>query len=173
MPCWNGSPSQVSTPADTFQLTLVTLAGEEIQLPIDLREHDRLDELEDAVVECLLALDFVHPSTQKLLKDPIWDTLSDCTRFNLVVRNCFVSIEHKRQLQKGYPRAIQIPAADTGSVLDNAFYSVPRLRRVLGETGIHTIGAAVWQRCQKLQLVKLPTTVVCIKLKVPSKVAMH
>ena len=93
-------------------------------------------------------------------------TLCDCARSNLVVRNCFVSIEHKRQLQKDgnriYPRAIVIPADDAGVVPDNAFFSVPRLRHVLVETGIHTIGA-VWQSCHQLQLVRLPTTVVCIK----------
>ena len=112
-------------------------------------------------------LDFVHPSTQKLLKDPIWDTLRLCTRFNLVVRNCFVSMEHKRQLQETSdrvcPRAIIIPAIATGTVPDNAFYSVPRVGRVLVETGIHTIGAAAWQSCHQLQLVRLPATVVCIK----------
>ena len=37
----------------TLQLTLITLAEEEIQLPINFRERNRPDELEDAVVNCL------------------------------------------------------------------------------------------------------------------------
>lgn len=46
-------PSQPGTPAETedgaiLQLMLITLAGEEIQLPVNVREHDRQDELEDA-----------------------------------------------------------------------------------------------------------------------------
>ena len=50
--------SQASTPAraeqsTTFQLMLVTLAGEEIQLSIELQKFDRLCEFENAVLECL------------------------------------------------------------------------------------------------------------------------
>ena len=73
----SGSPSQASTPAGaeeaaTYQLTLV--AGEEIRLPIELREFDRLAEFENSVLECLSAvsaidafgceLDFVNLDTQ-------------------------------------------------------------------------------------------------------------
>ena len=51
---------QAGTPAETedgatLLLTLTTLAGEEIQL-LNNWEHDRLDELEDAVVDCLPAV---------------------------------------------------------------------------------------------------------------------
>ena len=74
--------------------------------------------------------------------------------------------EHKRQLQgascRMCPCAISIPANATGVIPDNAFYSVPRLRHVLVESGTHTIGAAVWQSCHQLQLVKLSATVVSI-----------
>ena len=95
-----GNPSQASTPvgteeATTYQITLVTLAGEEIQRPIELREFDRLDEFENSVVECLptvsqivtfgCELDFVNPNAQAILCDPIWDTLRECNRFTLVV----------------------------------------------------------------------------------------
>ena len=53
-----GDSSQASTPARaeqsaTYQLTLVSLAGEEIQLPIELQEFDRLCDFENAVLECL------------------------------------------------------------------------------------------------------------------------
>ena len=129
------SPSQASTPVDTeadttYQLTLVTLAGDEIQLPIELQEFDRLDEFENSVAEYLpkvrqiatfgCELDFVHPNTLAVLCDPVWDTLHECNRFTLVVRKCLVSVEHKGQIRQRYPRAIRIPVDDTGFALDNA-----------------------------------------------------
>ena len=73
-----------------------------------------------------------------------------------MVRKCLVCAEHKGQLQQRYPRAIRIPAEDTGFVLDN-------IRHVLVDAGIHTIGASAWQSCQQLQIVKLPPSVVCLK----------
>ena len=50
--------SQGSTPASAplsivFHLILVTLAGEEIQIPIELQELDRLSEFENAALESL------------------------------------------------------------------------------------------------------------------------
>ena len=93
----------------------------------------------------------------------MWDTLQECNRFTLVVRQCFVCVEHKGQIQHRYPRAIRIPAEDTGSVINNAFYSVPHLRHVVVDAGIHTIGASAWQSCQQLQIVKLPASVACLK----------
>ena len=72
------SPSQASTPvgaeeATTYQRRLVTLAGDEIQLPIELQEFDRLEEFENSVAEYLpkvsqiatvgCELDFVNPNT--------------------------------------------------------------------------------------------------------------
>ena len=59
-----------------------------------------------------------------------------------------------------------------GFVLDNAFYSVPRLRHVLVDAGIRTIGAAAWLSCQQLEIVKLPPSVVCIK-EGAFRVVMH
>ena len=98
--------SQDSTPASAersivFHLILVTLAGEEIQLPIELQEF------ENAVLESLpligkhstfgCELEFVSMSAQKILADPIWDTLQECNRFSLVVRQCLIDAEHKGQ----------------------------------------------------------------------------
>ena len=98
--------SQDSTPASAersvvFHLILVTLAGEEIQLPIELQEFDRLSEFENAVLESLpligkhstfgCELEFVCMDTQTILADPIWDTLQECNCFSLVVRQCFFS----------------------------------------------------------------------------------
>ena len=84
---------------------LVTLAGEEIQLPIELQEFDRLGEFENAVLESLpltgkhstfgCELEFVSMNTQTILADPVWDTLQECNCFSLVVRQCCIQAEHK------------------------------------------------------------------------------
>ena len=92
--------SQDSTPASAersivFHLILVTLAGEEIQMAIELQEFDRLSESENAVLESLpfigkcstfgCELEFVSLNTQTILADLIWDTLRECNSFSLVL----------------------------------------------------------------------------------------
>ena len=101
-------------------------------------------------------------STKTILDDPIWSTLQECNRFSLVVRQCFVTAEHKGQLRQR-AKAICVPAEDTDRVLPNAFSHVPDLRHVLVEPGIQTIGESAWQSCQQLQIVKMPATVVCLQ----------
>ena len=97
---WSQTSSLVSNERQlVLQLMLTTLSGEEIQVVIDLQEFDRLDEFETAVLEQLpiigghstfgSKLAFVHKDTGEILANPIWDTLQDCNRFNLVVRQCF------------------------------------------------------------------------------------
>ena len=56
-----------------------------------------------------------------------------------------------------------VPTNDAGAIPDNAFHSVPILRHLSVAERPHTIGAAVWQSCHQLQVVKLPETVVCIE----------
>ena len=73
--------------------------------------------------------------TQKILTNPMWDTLRDCTRFNLVVRSCS-ALNTRGNSKNGH---------------------------VFVDAGIRTIGAAAWQSCQQLQIVGLPFSVVCIK----------
>ena len=63
-----------------LQLLLTTLAGEEIQVVIDLQEFDRLDEFETAVLEQLPTIGghcafgselvFVHKDTGEILANP-------------------------------------------------------------------------------------------------------
>ena len=105
---------------------LITFAGEEIQLTIELQEFDRLNEFENAVLEQLpcigesstfgCELDFVHKDTRKMLVDPIWDTLRDNNCFNLIVRQCFTEAEHKGQLTSKV-RAIRVPYNTTDRIL--------------------------------------------------------
>ena len=151
---------------------LSTFAGEDIQLSIDLQEFDGLYEFETAVLENLpyigeystfgCELDFVHKDTQKLLADPIWDTLRDNNCFNLIVRQCSVQAEHKGQL-KNRVKAIRVPSNNMDRVLPHAFSHISDVRRVQVDAGIHTIGEAAWQSCLRLQVVKLPSTVVCLQ----------
>ena len=68
-----------------LHLILTTLAGEEIQLTIELQEYDRLQEFESAVLEQLpqigesstfgCELKFICRGSQQKLADPIWHTL--------------------------------------------------------------------------------------------------
>ena len=158
--------------AMVLQLTLTTLAGEEVQVVIDLQEFDRLDEFETAVLEQLPTirghstfgseLAFVNKDTGAILANPIWDTLRDCNCFNLVVRQCFHQVEHKGQL-KNRAKAIRVPPIRTGRVLPHAFTHTIDVRHVQVEAGIHTIGESAWQHCTRLHIVQLPSTVVCLQ----------
>ena len=141
-------------------MILVTLAGEEIQLPIELQEFDRFDEFENAVLKNLpligmhsafgCELEFVSMDARKILVDPIWDTLQECNRFNLIVRQCFTQAERKGQLRRRV-KALSVPSDDTDRVLPHAFLHVADVRRVRVEVGTHTFGEAAWQSCLRLQ----------------------
>ena len=107
-------------------------------------------------------LDFVHEDTRKILADPIWDTLHENNRFNLIVRQCFAQAEPKGQL-KSRVKAIRVPSSRTCRVLPHAFSHITDVRHVQVEAGIHTIGEAAWQSCMRFQVVLLPSTVVCLQ----------
>ena len=117
-----------TAPPPVQKTILITLAGDEIQLPIELQEFDRLSEFENAVIESLpligqhstfgCELEFVSRSTQQILAGQL------------------------RQRAK----AIYVPAADNDRVLPNAFSHVSNIRHVQVEVGVHTIGEAAWQR---------------------------
>ena len=154
-----------------LQLLLTTLSGDEVQVVIDLQEFDRLDEFETAVLEQLPTIGghstfgsklvFAHKDTGEILANPIWDTLTNCNRFNLVVRQSFSQAEHKGQL-KMRAKAIRVPPIRAGRVLSHAFTHTNDVRHEV-EAGIHTIGEAAWQHCNRLQIVQLPSTVVCLQ----------
>ena len=61
------------------------------------------------------------------------------------------------------PKAVKVPASEAGIILPSAFLAVPRLRHVVVEEGIHTVGALAWRNCRQLRIVKLPITVVRIE----------
>ena len=155
-----------------LQLLLTTLSGEEHQVIIDLQEFDRLDEFETAVLEQLptiggsstfgCELTFVQKDTGKLLVSPVWDTLRDCNHFHLVVRQCCYRAEHEGQLKRN-AKVIQVPPTRSGQLLPHAFTHMNKMRHVQVEAGIHTIGEAAWQHCNRLLIVHLPSTLLCLK----------
>ena len=176
--CLENSPHKTVHPQAQSDLLFSTsswspwLGNDEIQLPIELQEFDRLSEFENAVIESLpligkhstfgCELEFVSMSAQGILADPIWDTLQECNCFSLVVRQCFIQAEHKGQLRQR-AKAISVPAEDNDRALPHAFSHISDIRHVQVETGVHTIGEAAWQSCQRLQIIKLPDTVVCLQ----------
>ena len=173
--------SRPSTPAESedsmaCQLILTTLAGNEIPISMNIAQHDRLAELEDNKVDYATVtmsdvfgceVDLVHPNTQEHLRDPIWNTLRINTSFDLVVRECMEVCQSKRQFQESegqeYPKAVKVPSNISGVIPDSAFYSIFRLRHVLAEEGLHTVGALAWRTCRQLRIVEFPATVVRIE----------
>ena len=137
-------------------LLLTTLAGDEHQVIVDLQEFDRLDEFETA------ELTFVQCDTGQLLRNPIWDTLRDCNHFHIIVRQCCSRAEHKGQMKRN-AKAIQVPPTRSGQVLPHAFTHSNEVRHLQVEAGVHTIGEAAWQHCNRLLIVHLPSSLVCLK----------
>ena len=139
-------------------LQLTSLSGEEYQVIVDLQEFDRLDEFETAVLEQLptiggnsafgCELTFVRRDTGQLLRNPVWDTLRDCNRFHIVVRQCCYRAEHKGQTRRN-AKAIRVPVTRSGQALPHAFTHSSDTRHLQVEAGIHTIGEAAWQHCTR------------------------
>ena len=164
--------SQVSEERSlVLHLILTTFAGDEIQLSIELQEFDRLNEFENAVLENLpyigecstfgCELDFVHKDTRKILADPIWDTLRENNRFPDCSPVYCPGRAQRAAEEQG--QAIRVPSNGIDRVLPHAFSHISDVRHVQVEAGIHTIGEAAWQSCLRLQVVQLPSTVVCLQ----------
>ena len=158
-----------------LHLILTTLAGEEIQLTLELQEHDRLYEFENAVMAQLpklggssafgCSLSFVCRDTQEKLMDPIWRTLRDHNSFTVISRPCFEEAEHKGQLQ-GDAIAIRVPHRTTDRVLPLAFAYEREGRHVQLDEGLRIVGEAAWRNCQQLQIVHLASAVICLQMRV-------
>ena len=170
MPRYGLQGSEVRLPTPT--LTLTTLAGGEIQLAIDPREYYRLHDLENAVLEQLpylgnsatfgCELQFVQMDTHKVLADPIRDIVRTKHRFYVIARQCFVEVLCKGHLTDG-AKAIRVPFRATDRILPQAFSCHTDVRRVQVEAGVRVVGEAAWRSCQRLQVVHLPDTVVCLR----------
>ena len=168
----NDIESQTSSLVSNERQLVVHLAGDEHQVVVDLQEFDRLDEFETAVLEQLptiggsstfgCELTFVQCDTGQLLTNPIWDALRDCNHFHIIVRQCCSRAEHKGQMKRK-AKAIQVPPTRSRQVLPHAFTHSNEVRHLQVEAGVHTIGEAAWQHCNRLLIVHLPSSLVCLK----------
>ena len=104
--------------------------------------------------------------THQALQDPMQEDLWWNTQFCLIVHECFQQVERKEQIQgleyEDCPKAIRVPANDTGILEAKAFFSTVRLRHVKVDSGFHTVSRQAWRYCHSLRIVKWPDTVVAI-----------
>ena len=153
-------------------LTLITLAGEELPIVVDLNARARLQGFENAVLTELpylgsnstfgCELQFVQKDTHEVLADPIQSKLRANQCFYVLARQCFVEAIHKGQL-KGEATAIRVPFSRNDKIPPQAFSFHTEVRHVLVEDGIRIVGEAAWRSCQRLQVVHLPDTVVSLR----------
>ena len=68
-----------------------------------------------------------------------------------------------REVYEDLPKAIWVPANETGILPAKAFFSLARLRHVQVEAGFHTIERHAWRYCHTLTIVQLPSSVVAIE----------
>ena len=68
----------------------------------------------------------------------------------------------QREVYDDDPKAIWVPANESGILPAKAFFAIARLRRVQVEAGYHTIERQAWRYCHTLTIVKLPSSVVAI-----------
>ena len=153
-------------------LTLTTLAGEDFEIVIDLQEYNTLEGFENAVLARLpylgshstfgCKLQFVQKDTHAVLADPIRDTLRDHQCFHVIARQSFVKAAHKGQL-KGEVKAISVPCGKNDKIPPQAFSFHTEVRHVQVDAGVRIVGEAAWRSCQRLQIVRLPDTVVSLR----------
>ena len=79
-----------------------------------------------------------------------------------VYAQCFVEVVHKGHLT-GDAKAIRVPFGTTDRILPQAFSFHTEVRHVQVEAGVRVVGDAAWRSCQRLQVVHLPDTVVCLR----------
>ena len=93
-------------------MALTTLSGTVVEMTTSVAKYDRLEDLEDHVVDYLASvtdlkvfgctIDFLHADTQTYLVDPIWDQLRQSTEYCIILRDALKSSTPRRVL-KGAP----------------------------------------------------------------------
>ena len=164
-----------------LRLHLTTIAGTVIQPQVPVSIHHTWEMLEEYLVEHLPLVSqidtfgceftLLDSDTHLALQDPIPEDLWWNTQFCLIVHERFLTVERKEQIQglehEDCPKAIRVPANDTGILEAKAFFSTARLRHVKVDSGFHTVSRQAWRYCHSLRIVKLPDTVFqgCYSLK--------
>ena len=110
-------------------------------------------------------LDFVCRNSQQKLVDPIWQTLSDCNCFTVVLSPCAEKAEHKGQMH-GETKALRVPFRASDRIYPQAFSHLARVRHVQVDAGYRIIGECAWHHCQHLQIVHLDDTVHSLQTRV-------
>ena len=166
------------TPQDRYEinLKLVTTAGTVYAMQTDLSHYEDVAELEDGIL-CFLPtvseldvfgceLELLNLQNQQPLPEAFRTVLLQRPQLQIVVRPCMVDGHSIWQFQddgkESYPKAVRVPPNPRGAVPDRAFYAAPSLRHVEVTTGTRHVGAAAWQACQQLQIVKLPPSVISL-----------
>ena len=100
-----------------------------------------------------------------------WQLSQACANhFSLVVHGCFLMLENNKPLQgleyEDCPKAIRVPANESGILETKAFHSTARVRHACLDVGFCTvcptvIGYAAFQGCYSLQVVEMPG---CVEL---------
>ena len=136
------------------RLVLTTLSGTVVEMTTRVAKYDRLEDLEDHVVDYLASvtdldvfgctLDFVHPTMQTYLDDPIWEALEKNTQFTIVLRDCLAVLHSKESFDgcpyRDIPQAVKVPMNLAGIIPAGAFVAVPRRRHVSVEAGTCALG---------------------------------
>ena len=171
----DSSPPE-SEPVHNCHLVLTALSGTTVNVSVSVAKYDRLEDLEDHVVDYLASvtdlkvfgctIDFLHADTETYLVDPIWDQLRQSAEYCIIFRDC-IEVLHTQEGLEGcpihsVPLAVHVPLNPETTVPEGAFAGVPRLRHVSVASGISFIGAEAWQNCRQLRIVNLPDTVVGI-----------
>ena len=161
---------------DHMPLCLVTLAGTEHTMPVNLAQYENLAQLEEDILSFLptvsdidvfgCQVDLVELEDQLPLDDAFQAVLLQHKRIQVIIRSCLEVCHSIWQTQESNipscPKAVHVPCNPRGAVEDRAFYAAPMLRHVEVAAGIRHIGFAAWQGCQCPQIVKLPPSVVCL-----------
>ena len=83
-------------------------------------------------------LTLLDADTHLALQDPIQEDLVWNTQVCLIVHECFLIVERKEQRQgleyEDCPKAIRVPANDSGILEAKAFFSTARVRHVKVDT---------------------------------------
>ena len=120
--------------------------------------RERITPLEGSVRNCRhragIAEDTLSP-----LSDPIHEELWDDKGFHFVIQKSFRKVSSKEQIRRevydDHPKAIWVPADESGILPAKAFFAIARLRHVQVEAGYHTIERQAWRYCHTLTIVKL------------------
>ena len=137
------------------------MAGKEIEVIVPVSIYHHWEMLEDYLVELLArSFDFdtfgcelmlIAEDTLSPLSDPIHEELWEDKGFQLVIQKSFQKMSSKEQIRRevydDHPKAIWVPASESGILPTKAFFALARLRRVQVEAGYRTIERQAWRYC--------------------------